>query len=306
MNKGLKIIMLAVSVIITVGILTYTILEYRSSTKAVDANRQALSDATIEWGNADVQSLMSTDRTGTEVLNAIRKYKKDYAVKVVTNLSGSDGKTYTAADALVNDENSVDYIKPQALFHCDLVTNANGAVTTIVFTENVKTIVEDDSIQTPAAAKQYLVDELGGLISMSDSWSDIAGVLKSNNDQNAKKVLAGAVNGNLSDSWYSLASKSATRITELEKTVSSLNENASTQHVAGSLYGGASVTLGFKPSLIIVWDSHNNMQMYKDSVWVTRNTGSKFESVWCTLSLADEVILNNTGTETLQYEAYSY
>lgn len=307
MSRGLKLVMISVAIVITLGMLSYAFLEYNSSMKAVGANQEALSDATIEWGNADMQSLVATERTGTEVLNAIRKYKSEYAVKVITNLSGEAGKTYTAADAVVNDEGSVHYIKPQALFHCELITNANGVITTIVFTENVETIVEDSSITTPAEAKQYLVNELDGAISMSDSWSDIANRLKSTNDQNAKRVLAGAVDGDLSDSWYDLASKSATRISELETTVSSLNENASTQHVAGSLPGGGSVTLGFTPSLIVVWNSHNDMQMYKDSVWTTRNTGSSFESVWCSLNTVDgEITLNNLGTEMLQYEAYSY
>lgn len=307
MSRGLKIITISVSIFITVGMLCYAFLEYSKSMKAVGANQEALTDATVEWGNADMQSLVATERTGTEVLNAIRKYKNEYAVKVVTNLSGEAGKTYTAADAVVNDEGSVNYIKPLALFHCELITNANGVVTTIVFTENVETIVEDSNITTPAEAKQYLVNELDGVISMSDSWSDIASQLKSTNDQSAKRVLAGAVDGNLSDSWYDLASKSATRISELETAVSVLNENASTQHVAGSLYGGSSVELDFTPSLIVVWDSHNNMQMYKDSVWTTRNTGSSFESVWCSLTTVDdEINLNNLGTAMLQYEAYSY
>lgn len=307
MSRGLKIITISVSIFITIGMLCYAFLEYSKSMKAVGANQEALTDATVEWGNADMQSLVATERTGTEVLNAIRKYKNEYAVKVVTNLSGEAGKTYTAADAVVNDEGSVYYIKPQTLFHCELITNANGVVTTIVFTENVETIVEDSSITTPAEAKQYLVNELDGVISMSDSWSDIASRLKSTNDQSAKRVLAGAVDGNLSDSWYDLASKSATRISELETTVSVLNENASTQHVTGSLYGGSSVELDFTPSLIVVWDSHNNMQMYKDSVWTTRNTGSSFESVWCSLTTVDnEINLNNLGTAMLQYEAYSY
>lgn len=308
MSRGLKIVMMAVSILITIGMLTYSIVQYHSSSDAVEANRHALTDATIEWGNADIQSLLSSDRTGAEVLNAVRKYKSDYPVKVVTNLSGEEGKTYTASDAVVNDDkDSANYVNPQSIFHCDVITNANGVITTIVFTEDVKDIVEDSSIETPNEAKQYLVNELGGLISMSDSWATIASTLKNNNDQSAKRVLAGAVNGDLTESWYSLASKSATRISELEDTVSKLNENASTQHTSGSLSGDASVELAFTPSMVIVWDSHNNMQMYKDSVWTTRNTGSSFETVWCNLiSNGSTSVLTNSSTQVLQYEAYSY
>lgn len=304
---ALKLPQIAAGVFITVGLISLGIYQYYKSADAIKANDEVLTDSAIEWGEADLTSLVSTTRTGTEVLSAVKKYKSDYPVKVITSLSGTDGTVYTASDAVVNEEGTTSYVDPLALFSCELTTNANGVVTMITFTEQIETIVEDSEFTTPDEVKSYLVSELNGLISTSDSWSTIASTLKSDNDQSAKQVLASAVNGSLTDTWYQLASSAAKRIDALEEDVADLNQNASTQHATGSLYGGSSVELSFTPSMIIVWDSHNNMQMYRDSVWSTRNTGSAFENVWCSLEFeADSVVLVNNETEVLQYEAYSY
>ena len=309
MTKSTKLIELAVAVIISVILITLGIYQYHVSSEAVKSNTNATVDSSAEWNNADLAALSSTDRTGTEVLNAIRKYKSNYTVKVVTASSTSAGKTYNASSYVTNTKGSRDYINPESLFNCSLTMNSNGVITQINFNEKLQTAASDASITTPAQAKDYLVNNIsGGLISRSDSWSDIAKKLNNTNDQSAKRVLATAVGGSTSDSWADLASDASTQIKDLRSEVTSQNANASMQHKKGSLSKGASVDLGFTPkTIIVVRGTINEMQMYSNAVWSVRNTGVKNEiPQWCTLIDTKLQNVNGPDNVTLQYEAFSY
>lgn len=140
---------------------------------------------------------------------------------------------------------------------------------------------------------------------MSDSWAQIATKLRSSNDPNAKRVLASAVGGDASASWYDLAKSASDRVATLQRQVNSLSSNNTTHRKSGSLEAGASVNLGMSPKTLIVWDNRNNMQLYEKTVWLTRNKGSSFESVWCTLDAQNGVLVNNS-TEKITYESFDY
>lgn len=306
-EHALRIVKTAFGVILVVGLISLSIYQYVTSTQAVKNNNAALVDSSVEWTTADLDALASTDRTGTEVLNAVRKYKNSYTVKVETAASATGGKIYNASTYVSNSKDSPDYVNPESLFTCSLVMNANGVITEIDFKEKLQTSESDASIETPEQAKSYLVDNIsGGLISRNDSWGEIAKKLNNSTDQSAKRVLASAVGGDTADSWADLANDASTAIKDLKSEVSKQNANASIQHKRGSLHQGASVDLGMTPKMIIVWRSTDNeMQMYSGTSWTTRNEGSLFTSQWCTLSGST---LTNVSSESadLQYEAFSY
>lgn len=306
-DHALSLVKLGAGVIITVALISLTIYQYATSTQAVKNNNAALTDSSVEWTTADLDALAATDKTGAEVLNAIRKYKSNYTVKVMTATSATGGKVYNAASYVTNEKDSPDYVDPESLFSCSLVMNANGVITEIDFSEKLQTSVSDSTIKTPAQAKSYLVSNVsGGIISRNDSWSEIAKKLNNSTDQAAKRVLASAVGGDVSDSWSSLADDASVTIRDLKNEVSKQNANASIQHKKGSLHQGSSVDLGMTPKTIIVWRSTDNeMQMYSGTSWTTRNGGSAFTAQWCTLSGSTLTNVSNNSAD-LQYEAFSY
>lgn len=306
-DHALSLVKLGVGVIITVALISLMIYQYTTSTQAVKNNNAALTDSSVEWTTADLDALAATDKTGAEVLNAIRKYKSNYTVKVMTATSATGGKVYNAASYVTNEKDSPDYVDPESLFSCSLVMNANGVITEIDFSEKLQTSVSDSTIKTPAQAKSYLVSNVsGGIISRNDSWSEIAKKLNNSTDQAAKRVLASAVGGDVSDSWSSLADDASVTIRDLKNEVSKQNANASIQHKKGSLHQGSSVDLGMTPKTIIVWRSTDNeMQMYSGTSWTTRNGGSEFTAQWCTLSGSTLTNVSNNSAD-LQYEAFSY
>lgn len=294
MKEGLEILKMAVSVLLTVALISIAIYVFQNSKDAVTTGVGNMNETTKEWDESDMALLSSAELTGSEVANLIRKHMGAISVQVETVAGGNS--TYDSINPFINAKGSTTYVNPTSIFSCKVNRNANGVVSGLSFTEQSSALVTE--VNTQEDAKRLLVERLGGIIRLTDTWDTVAEKLQSEIYTDGKTMLKNAL-GSSSDSWGELVKKAVERINSLEaKLDQANNESLVVPYADGTVLAGESVELGFVPATLILMRGPNDeVQIYRNGSWFT----GEGEGVWVTL---DNEKVRNNSIETIKYVAY--
>lgn len=187
-----KIVLIAASVIITVGLISLAAFEYGRASGTVKTMSNSLLEQSNEWDMSSLASLDGKELTGSEVASLIRKYKSEYLCKVQL-ANGNPAQVYTSVKPFINSTDSSDYIKPNSIFKCTL--DFQGvSVSVINFDEES---VNSTTIASADDAKRYLVSKVqnNSIVSLNSTWDGIADTLNSTGGSiaSAKIILGGAL-----------------------------------------------------------------------------------------------------------------
>lgn len=219
-----KIVLIATSVLITVGLISLAAFEYGRASGTVKTMSNSLLEQSNEWDMSSLASLDGKSIKGSEVASLIRKYKGEYTCKVsLTN--GTEPKVYTSVGPFVNSTESSSYIKPESIFKCTLSFQGNS-VSVINFDEKS---VDANSIVTADDAKAFLSKDTGR-VSLSSSWQDISNLIKTSvgTEYTAASELAAALGFKETPQTKELLESATKRIKNLENAVGS-NEGVVTE-----------------------------------------------------------------------------
>ena len=217
MDTSTKVILIAMSVLVTVGLISLAAFNFGMASSTVKTMSNSLTEQSNEWDMSSLASLDGKKLTGSEVASVIRKYKKEYVCRVETVKGGL--KDYTSMSAFVNSVDDVNnYINPESLFNCSLQFQGSS-ISRLEFREISASV---DSIISADDAKVFLADNTTQ-VNNAMGWLEIAEVIKAQDSSGAnesKDILAAALGYNASNkSLKDLANEAKGRIENLEQTL---------------------------------------------------------------------------------------
>lgn len=292
---------LVIIVICTVGIICASVYKRVSLGKAEEM--QMLS---AEIAKADLESLTVSSVPGSEVLSAIRKYKKDMSVYVKT-VQSLDTEEYKSDSVLDNtDQTDPNYIMPDALFTCSLYENLNGEIDSITFTQNPTIGVSNDSELTIGQVKDSLVAALGteSLITNRSSFQSICEEIEKLCGAEEKILLCNELGMPVTTLWSEIAAKLVAERQSLQAQLNDAKAQASsTQKAQGSLAQGGEISFSFVPSIIVVYynDGSAHTATLLSNQWYYDTTTA---DLFHTQATAEGIKLKNNSNHNATYYVY--
>lgn len=148
MENSLKGLMLAAGIIITCVIISLGFYIAREATDTASAGTGQITELQAQFSDTSKTMYDNTKVSGSEVINVIRKFSDEVmGIKVVTkknstyynyNFNDTEGTLKTASKADIKaaqDATKDTYINPTGRFAGQVVRDANGVITGIIFTQ---------------------------------------------------------------------------------------------------------------------------------------------------------------------------
>lgn len=147
MENSTKAVIIAASLVITLLIVTVGFMILRSGQEAAKQSLSKMNETTNALSESDYTTYEGYEASGSEVLNALQKFKnKKVGIYVDTTAAGSGtwyinmvdstGKLGSASSASLTDTRDVTqekYINPNGRFMGEVVRDANGVITGLKF-----------------------------------------------------------------------------------------------------------------------------------------------------------------------------
>lgn len=137
MNNANTAMKVGAGLMLTIALITLVVILYQASTGAIIEGKNDFANTQAELSDQKYDIYESSNLTGSEVVNAIRKYarKADFKISIKT-FKDSGGTTYTKGDyGETKNVTSSKYVNPSGIFMGKLDRDANGVVTGITFTQ---------------------------------------------------------------------------------------------------------------------------------------------------------------------------
>ena len=244
MNSNIvKALIIAVDVIIVCLLIALGRRNYLLSAQLASTDAQQMTEAREGYLTSDVSSLEGVSLKGATVINAVKKYKDEVTVRVITESGqreynedtpflnvvaagdvGVDGNISTTGETIID---------PDGIFYCTHETNLNDVVTCIVFTQKgVSVMGTGEDYWTAANIRQKLVQILNGFsgVDSSSTTSTLLSTVESELSYADKAQLAQAVGGSAKQKYGKLVDAADTEISDLTTQVEGLKNQV------GSMY----------------------------------------------------------------------
>lgn len=149
MENSTKAIIIAATVVITLALVTVGFLVLRSGQETAKSAITRLDKMNNQLAESEYLIYDQTEVSGSEVVNALRKFEKEHiGIQVIT------GKTYPSGTWYINtvdtstgeitstggqdimktiDETSNEYVNPNGRFKGEIIRDKNGTITGIIF-----------------------------------------------------------------------------------------------------------------------------------------------------------------------------
>jgi hypothetical protein len=149
-ENGVKALMIAAAVLITIAIITLGVVVFQSGQEAASSAQRGFSDLQQEMSAVQFAAYDQKTVSGSQVVNALRKYSANpqFGVQVKTgkNTAGTwYGKVVSATGTLsaggtidlsaVYDDAHNDYVNPTGTFKSQLVYDSNRVVRGLLFAQ---------------------------------------------------------------------------------------------------------------------------------------------------------------------------
>ncbi|MGM1023175.1 MAG: ABC transporter permease [Bacillota bacterium] len=137
MNNASTAMKIGAGILLTVALISLVIIIYQASTGAAIEGKNDFANTQAELSDQKYDVYESSNLTGSEVVNAIRKFgrKADFKITIKT-FKDSGGTTYTKGDSgETKNVTSSKYVNPSGIFMGKLDRDANSVVTGITFTQ---------------------------------------------------------------------------------------------------------------------------------------------------------------------------
>ncbi len=150
MENGVKALMIAAAVLITIAIITLGVIVFQSGQEAASQAQKGFSDLQNDMATVQFSAYDQKTVSGSQVMNAIRKYATNpqfgVSVKTGKNTTGIwYGKVVSSLGVVgaagvtdlsnAYDDAHVDYVNPIAQFKSQLIYDSNRVVRAIVLTQ---------------------------------------------------------------------------------------------------------------------------------------------------------------------------
>jgi hypothetical protein len=150
MENGVKALMIAAAVLITIAIITLGVIVFQSGQEAASQAQKGFSDLQSDMASVQFAAYEQKTVSGSQVSNAIRKYMSNpqfgILVKTGKNTTGTwYGKIVSTTGVVgvsgvldmsnVYDDAHQDYVNPVGQFKAQLVYDSNRTVRAIIFTQ---------------------------------------------------------------------------------------------------------------------------------------------------------------------------
>lgn len=148
MENSTKAIIIAASVVITLALVTVGFLILRSGQDTASSAITKLDELNNQLAESEYMIYDNTEVSGSEVVNAIKKFEKDHiGIQVITGKTSPDGKWYhntVDSDGNITGSGNADivdaidveddaYINPNGRFDAEVVRDKNGVIVAIIF-----------------------------------------------------------------------------------------------------------------------------------------------------------------------------
>lgn len=267
MSSSVKSVSLAVDVVVVCVLITLAIYVSRTYKRTVQVATENMNGTTVEYMDASIVEMLGNVYTGADVKNYIKKYRRDMQVEVRT-LQHPTGTVYNASVvyAAVNTDN-VDFIANDAAFVCDGAKDTNGNYASLIFTQQGSIQQGGVTVTTPEDAQTALIQKLG--LSGTASWQDVVNAVNAQDNTAAKQTLVNSLGGsfNMGSSWSSLATEISHRMLQYQQMLNA-STIASSHNASGSVHLSYqdAYSLTFVPDLIVARFSSEPSKVY---VWMS-------------------------------------
>lgn len=202
MKNVTKALIIAVDVIIVCLLITLIFREYHLSAQLENTNAQKLADSQSEIMVSSIESLEGVSLKGTTVINAVKKYKDEIPVEVITE---SGKREFNSQAPFLNviakgeigmngavSQTGETIIDPDGIFFCTHETNLNDVITKITFTQKgVNINTSGDASWTVESVRNKLVQILTGFDGVdSASMGELLSIINDNLSYEDKCELA--------------------------------------------------------------------------------------------------------------------
>lgn len=250
MSNSTKAIMIAVDVIIVCLLISLCYRNYQLSAQLANTDAQKLNEAQEAYLTSDITSLEGVSLKGTTVINAVKKYKDDMTVRVITESGQREFSEETPfLNVIASGEIGMDghvsttgatIIDPDGIFYCTHESNLNGVTTCLVFTQKGVTVNNTgEDYWTAANIRQTLLRVLNGFsgIDSSTNTSALLSTIEDNLTYEDKCKLAAAVGGSPNQKYGALVDSADSAISSLNDKVTKLKKDI------GAMYACSEGTL---------------------------------------------------------------
>lgn len=141
-NKGelpSQALLIAGCILVAVILVVLILYIVKTSKGTINSGVEQYENAVSQYSEIEKTQYDGLDVPGSEVVTIIKKMCEEGNVSVtVKTLANTSGKTYsgTTVYSLQDSPTNNDYIKETGVFRGEVVTNANGVVTQIIFTQH--------------------------------------------------------------------------------------------------------------------------------------------------------------------------
>lgn len=135
MEDSTKGISFAAGVLIVIGLVSIALVIYNIVMPMLNTGVKNTSSISQRITNSGYSQYDGTQKQGSEVISAINTQASDTLKVTVKTNSNTSGTSYTTTSYNITDKDDDDYIEPTEKFNSVLVTNKNGAITGITFTQ---------------------------------------------------------------------------------------------------------------------------------------------------------------------------
>lgn len=243
MKDAVRALIIAVDIIVACALILLVYRNYSLSAQLASMDAQKLNEAKSEYMISSIESLEGVSLKGTTVINAVKKYKDDLTVRVVTTAGQREFDDQTpflnvvaAGEIGMNGQVSQSgetIIDPDGIFYCTHESNLNDVVTCLVFTQKGATVTSvGDDYWTAANIRQTLLrilDGFGGVDSSTDTGT-LLSIIEENCSYSDKCKLADIVGGSSTQSYNTLVGNTETKVKDLNSQITQLKDNL------GSMY----------------------------------------------------------------------
>lgn len=243
MKNSTKALIIAVDIIIACLLISLLYRNYSLSAQLANMDAQKLNEAKSGYLISDIASLEGVSLKGTTVINAVKKYKDDMTVRIVTT---AGQREYSEATPFINvvaageigmngqvSQKGETVIDPDGIFYCTHESNLNDAVTCLVFTQKGAMVTQNgEDAWTAANIRQTLLGLLDGFSGVDNNadTSALLSVIEENCSYSEKCRLANIVGCSPTQSYKILVDNTETKVNDLNSQIAQLKNDL------GSMY----------------------------------------------------------------------
>ena len=286
----------------------------RMSNKMSQTSATVINQNTVAYTEADISSLLASEHSGTAVKNYVTKYRRSMVVEVMTKAASLAGQDALSIDATTStsdltDEDSVYFIKNDAVFSCEGDKDTNGNYIRLRFAQkwSGNGPIIDTGVTNADTARQFFISLLNGNDNMD--WKDISEQVKElvSESSSAKENLVSDINKftqsqivSTDSTWHDIYSQVDSMFNSYQNSLNGILYSTQHHRQAFALSASSQKVLDFAPTTLIVTNDATN----KVSIW-TSDSGTGWVTDSPAIGVAGNTISNTDSEKTFSIVAYN-